>query len=172
MNHADISRLFAYTEWANHLVLDAAEALTAEQLARDFGSGQHSVFETLTHMMGAEWVWFERWEGGGYKSFAKLEGPLKLKFLKPEELPVLRDGWKELEANRAELLAGLTEEALQASITYTSLKGEQFSQPLIDQMQHVVNHATHHRGQIVGFLRALGVTPPTTDMIHYFRTVA
>ena len=33
---------------------------------------------------------------------------------------------------------------------------------------HVVNHATLHRGQIVGMLRQLGVTPPATDIVFYY----
>src|SRR5262249_12983048 len=34
-------------------------------------------------------------------------------------------------------------------------------------VMHVVNHATLHRGQIVGMLRQLGVKPPTTDIVFY-----
>jgi uncharacterized damage-inducible protein DinB len=41
--------------------------------------------------------------------------------------------------------------------------------PLVDQMQHVVNHATMHRGQIVGMIRQLGIDPPATDLLFYLR---
>jgi uncharacterized damage-inducible protein DinB len=34
-------------------------------------------------------------------------------------------------------------------------------------MQHVVNHATLHRGQVVGMIRQLGVAPPSTDLLFY-----
>jgi uncharacterized damage-inducible protein DinB len=34
-------------------------------------------------------------------------------------------------------------------------------------MQHVVNHATLHRGQVVGMIRQLGVAPPPTDLLFY-----
>ena len=40
---------------------------------------------------------------------------------------------------------------------------------LINQMQHVVNHATMHRGQIVGMIRQLGIDPPATDLLFYLR---
>jgi uncharacterized damage-inducible protein DinB len=33
---------------------------------------------------------------------------------------------------------------------------------------HVVNHATLHRGQIVGMLRQLGMKPPATDILFYY----
>jgi uncharacterized damage-inducible protein DinB len=31
--------------------------------------------------------------------------------------------------------------------------------------QHVVNHATLHRGQVVGMIRQLGIVPPSTDLL-------
>jgi uncharacterized damage-inducible protein DinB len=36
-------------------------------------------------------------------------------------------------------------------------------------MQHVANHATLHRGQVVGMIRQLGIAPPSTDMLFYLR---
>jgi len=32
-----------------------------------------------------------------------------------------------------------------------------------------VNHATLHRGQVMSMLRQLGVKPPATDLIFYYR---
>ncbi len=169
MTKKDILRQFAYTEWANHSVLDVAESLSADELHYEFHTGQHSIFETLVHMLGAEWIWLERWEGNKYRTLPNLEGPFKSA---GASLTEVRKGWNEIEKNRAAFLEGLSEEAIQAHVAYKNVAGDSFSQPLIDQMQHVVNHATHHRGQVVGFFRALGFKPPTTDMIHYFRTVA
>ncbi len=170
MNHADVTRLFGYTEWANHLVLDSSESMTVEQLTHDFGTGQHSIFETLVHMLGAEWVWLERWLGGERLSIPGLVRPFKSPG--PDAFSVVRQGWNQIEEIRTGYLTGLSEASLQAPLSYANLRGEPFAEPLIEQMLHVVNHSTQHRGQVVGFLRALGVTPPTTDMIHYFRTVA
>jgi len=30
-----------------------------------------------------------------------------------------------------------------------------------------MNHATLHRGQVVGLIRQLGIVPPTTDLLFY-----
>src|SRR3984957_17607743 len=35
-------------------------------------------------------------------------------------------------------------------------------------IMHVVNHATLHRGQIVGMLSQLGTKPPATDILFYY----
>jgi uncharacterized damage-inducible protein DinB len=34
-------------------------------------------------------------------------------------------------------------------------------------MQHAINHATLHRGKVVGMIRQLGVAPPQTDLLFY-----
>ncbi|MFL6446663.1 MAG: DinB family protein [Bryobacteraceae bacterium] len=36
-------------------------------------------------------------------------------------------------------------------------------------LSHVVNHSTHHRGQVSGFLRAMNYTPPPLDLVAYHR---
>jgi uncharacterized damage-inducible protein DinB len=40
---------------------------------------------------------------------------------------------------------------------------------LSDIVLHVVNHATHHRGQVSAFIRALGHRPPATDLTAMLR---
>jgi uncharacterized damage-inducible protein DinB len=41
--------------------------------------------------------------------------------------------------------------------------------PASQLVLHVVNHATLHRGQVIGMLRQLGVKPPNTDLFFYLR---
>lgn len=168
MTKSEISRLFIYTEWANHAVLKACESLNEEQLHRDFHTGQHSVLETLVHLLGAEWIWLERWEGKKFTHFGSLTAPYKME---GASIPAVAGAWNELEVERRRFMETLRDESLVSTVKYKNSRGEEFQQPLLDLMLHLVNHATHHRGQIIGFLRALGMKPPTTDLIHYFRTV-
>jgi uncharacterized damage-inducible protein DinB len=63
----------------------------------------------------------------------------------------------------------LTDESAEASISYHDLKGTPWTQRLGKLVLHVVNHGTHHRGQVSGFLRALGRTPPVLDLVLYYR---
>jgi uncharacterized damage-inducible protein DinB len=70
---------------------------------------------------------------------------------------------------RRELLAGLDGSALQQPRTFRRIDGTEMTLPLVWQMQHMVNHATMHRGQVVGMLRQLGRTPPVTDLLVFYR---
>jgi len=166
MNLADINRLFDYTEWANELALQAAAQLPDEQLRRDVGISHGSIFGTLVHMAGAEWIWLERWHG---HSPRKEEA---WSLWSPEscaDLPGLQDRWGAVVNKRARFLSDLDEERFAADMGFKLLSGDPSAMKLVDQMQHVVNHATLHRGQIVGMIRQFGIEPPATDLLFYLR---
>lgn len=75
----------------------------------------------------------------------------------------------EIEADRALFLRGLTDDDLERPLSYRNLKGEDFTQPLVDQLVHVVNHSTYHRGQIATLSRQAGFPAPATDLIVFKR---
>jgi uncharacterized damage-inducible protein DinB len=164
---ADIRHLFDYTEWANALAMDAADNLTDEQLRRDFGISHKSIFGTLTHMAGAEWIWLERWHG---RSPGKAEAWSMWTAESCGDLVTLNDRWGEVIDRRAQYVAQLNEEKLSADLSFNLLSGDPSSMRLVNQMQHVVNHATMHRGQVVGMIRQLGIEPPATDLLFYLRS--
>ena len=166
MNLADIRHLFYYTECANDLALDAAAKLPDENLHRDFGISHKSIFGTLVHMAGAEWIWWERWNG---RSPAKAEAWSLWSTDACADLPMLKQRWSELIDGRAQFISELDQERLDAELAFKLLSGDPNSMRLIHQMQHVVNHATMHRGQIVGMIRQLGLDPPSTDLLFYLR---
>ena len=166
MNVTDIRHLFDYTEWANWLVMDATATLPDEQLRRNTGISHHSIFGTLLHMAGAEWIWLERWNG---RSPAGIETWAAWTPESCESLAALHQRWQDIVDRRAEFIAGLDESRLIAQLAFTLLNRNPGSLPLAGQMQHVVNHATLHRGQVVGMIRQLGITPPATDLLFYLR---
>src|SRR5262245_40220297 len=159
MNLDDIRRLFDYTDYANGLALDAAENLTEEQRRHDFKISHGSIHGTLVHMAGAEWIWLERWRGASHSRIWTADDF--------GEVAALRSRWREIGAGRQERLHNLAEDGLGEDVTYKNLKGEPFTLPLVEQMQHVVNHSTLHRGQVVGMIRQLGLQPPAVDLVYY-----
>ena len=58
-----LRELYAYNYWARDRQLEACAALSQEQFLRPMGSSFSSVRDTLAHVMGAEWIWLERWRG-------------------------------------------------------------------------------------------------------------
>jgi uncharacterized damage-inducible protein DinB len=166
MNLANIRHLFDYTEWANDLAIEAASKLSDENLMRDFGISHKSIFGTLVHMAGAEWIWSERWNG---RSPAKAEAWSTWSTESCCDVVTLKLRWHELVNSRAQFMSQLDEERLLTELAFKLLSGDPSSMRLIDQMQHVVNHATLHRGQVVGMIRQLGIDPPSTDLIFYIR---
>jgi uncharacterized damage-inducible protein DinB len=166
MNLSDIQQLLTYTEWANDLTMDAAAKLPGESLNHDFGISHKSIFGTLVHMAGAEWIWLKRWNG---YSPAKAEAWSRWSTESCAELATLKGHWAELVNQRTQYVSQLDESALAADLPFKLLSGDPSSMPLVHQMQHVVNHATMHRGQVVGMIRQLGLEPPATDLIFYLR---
>lgn len=166
MNLADIRRLFDYTEWANDLAMQAAAKLPDEDLRREVGISHGSIFGTLVHMAGAEWIWVERWHG---HSPRKEEAWSLWSTDSCRDLPGLRDRWGGVIDKRGRFVSELDEERFGAEVEYSLLNGDRSTMALVDQMQHVVNHATLHRGQIVGMIRQLGIDPPGTDLLFYLR---
>lgn len=54
-------------------------------------------------------------------------------------------------------------------VEYENSQGRTFSNETKDIMFHIINHSTHHRGQIMAELRASGTVPEPLDYIHYKR---
>jgi uncharacterized damage-inducible protein DinB len=67
-------------------------------------------------------------------------------------------------------VASLDEAGISRVYEYKSLAGQAGSSPFWQMLQHVVNHASYHRGQLTTMLRQLGAQPgKSMDMIAYYR---
>ena len=164
METTQFQEIYRYNLWANRRVLVAAETLPADLFLKPMGSSFPGIRDTLAHILGAEWIWLRRWEG---------ESPVE--GVAAEEFPTvesLRDRWDPIARAQGAFLAKLTGETLAQPLRYRQLSGAEFEQPLWQVLQHVVNHSTHHRGQVVTLLRQLGQKPPTLDLIAYYRQAA
>lgn len=158
---ADILRLHLdYTAWASQRLLDAAAELSPEELTRDFKTADSDVLGTLAHIFASDRIWFSR-----------LQGNPRTTFLDPGErdLARLREAWPALLQRWKEWAAPLTDEQAAAKVAFRDMKGNPYEMPLWQILLHVVNHGTHHRGTVSGFLRAMVRTPPQLDLIAFYR---
>ncbi len=154
--------LFSYSAWANGWMLDAAEALSPEQLSATVAGAFPSVRGTLGHIVGAEWIWLRRWLG---------ESPTAAPgWVAESSLSELRGRLAALEAERDQFLGQLADGDLERVVEYRRVSGEAYADRLADLVRHVVNHSTYHRGQVATQLRQIGVSPPSTDLIIHVRS--
>ncbi len=155
-----LSSLYEYGAWVNRRLLEAAAALTEEQFKRKVLPGFGSVHLTLVHILGAEVIWFARWQGQSPKTI-----------LLPSELPTvtaIRERWAELTDERRANLASLDEAELAATVHWTNLRGQPYALPRWQVLLHCANHSTHHRSEVAAMLTELGHEPDSTDLLEYY----
>lgn len=162
MTYDDLNTLLDYHYWARDRLLDALDPLTPEQFTRDLGSSFKSVRDTLLHTYSAEWVWYERWQGRSPTAHVQAD--------QLPDVSSVRAAWREHETKMRAYLASLGEQGITRVIDYTMFNGTSGSTPFWQMLQHVVNHASYHRGQITTMLRQLGAQPAKSmDLIAYYR---
>jgi uncharacterized damage-inducible protein DinB len=163
MNLQDLRTMLDYHYWARDRLLDALEPLTPDQLNRDLGSSFKSIRETIIHTYAAEWAWHSRCQGHSPTALLPAD--------QFPDLAAVRRAWSQHEGNMRALLDGSGEDGVSRVFEYKLLSGEAGASPLWQMLQHVVNHASYHRGQVTTMLRQLGATPAKPmDMIAYYRT--
>jgi uncharacterized damage-inducible protein DinB len=64
------------------------------------------------------------------------------------------------------LVGRLDEAALAGELAYRNMADEEQRRPLLQVLGHIVNHQTHHRGQIHCLLSGTPVPPPPLDLIY------
>ena len=160
---AELREHFDYSAWASQRLVQAAATLTDAELQRDFQTADRSVLGTLVHTFAGDRVWLARFKNSPYPPFSTPAD---------RHLSVLVEQWPALYQQWDEWLSTQDDAAVAASLTYQDMKGNTWTNPIWKLALHVVNHASHHRGQVAGFLRTMGHTPPVLDLVAYYRSKA
>ncbi len=155
-------QLASYNVWANKMLTDAVLSLSGEQQFQQMESSFPSLYATVLHMWIAESIWWQR---------VKLNEKINIpgENLNPSTTDVVNglmqqsSAWEEWTSHASEMM-------LNHVYAYQNSKREQFKQPVYETLQHVFNHSTYHRGQLITMMRTLGVkTLPQTDFSFYCR---
>ena len=154
-------QLFAYDAWANRRSFGACAALTPEQFTRDMGSSFHSVRDTLAHIVGAQFVWLERFHGR--------IPPGLLPAADFPDIATLSARSNEIQQGLSDYVNQISAEDLAGGFEYRDLKGNSHRNVRWQTLQHLANHGTYHRGQITTLLRQLGAKAVSTDLIAFYR---
>lgn len=165
-----LRRLHRHRAWVNRNLLDAATALTGEQLRAAFPIGQGSVWKSLLHMYGAELAWFEALRGSeDYVVPGDAPGRLPGNQLGGggiADLPDLRQKWEALERRYTDYLAELSPDAMEETVARYSLALQtRLCLRRSDVLLHVCTHAHYTAAQVVNMLRQCGATTLPQTML-------
>jgi uncharacterized damage-inducible protein DinB len=158
---AQLQELFAYVAWANRKLFTALDALSAEDYKRDQKTSFGSIQGTVNHLVWADELWLRRWQ--------MAPAPAVEQGRDLETLAAARERWERVEAERARFVAAVGEDHLGDVITVRASSGGEFRHHLRETLLHVVDHNTYHRGQVIAMLRQLGVKPPVTGLVTFYR---
>lgn len=153
--------LFDYNHWANNRALAAAAQLTDEQFTKPLGSSFSSVRDTLMHICGGEWIWYERFHDRSHSAIPDHSNV--------QTVAALREHWRPQADRLLAYVASLTQSDLDRVLEYKTINFGVYKNPLWQSLQHLANHGTYHRGQIATLLRQLGAKPILTDLMHFYR---
>ena len=153
--------LFTYNGWANRIIFDAVAQLPEKQYFRDLKSSYGGVHGTLCHIVWAEQLWLHRW--------LKRPNPTVPQGTDLKSLKEVCERWDAVDGERAAFVAGMADAQLDDTRLVKPSSGGEYIHTFRQMFRHFINHSSYHRGQIVTFLRQLGHTPPSTDLILYYR---
>jgi uncharacterized damage-inducible protein DinB len=141
-------------------MMSEALKLSDEALHRDLKVSHGSLIGTLGHIHFADRIWYFRTVDPTIKVYMPTDT------LSPAEID---SEWSDIQRRWEEWSDGLADSDLSRVCSYKLLNGNPGETPVGQIVMHLVNHATLHRGQAMAMLRQLGVQPPPTDLIFYYR---
>jgi uncharacterized damage-inducible protein DinB len=155
-----VRMLCAYNAEMNRRLYEAAGRLDDAGRKRDRGAFFGSIHATLNHLVWADLTWMSRFDGWEKPGVGIREG-LRL-----------HDDFSALAAARAETDARLSGWAgrldaawLDGELTWFSGAAQrEVTRPRAVLVSHMINHQTHHRGQVHAMLTAAGERTGDTDL--------
>jgi uncharacterized damage-inducible protein DinB len=154
--------LARYHVWANERLLQATDALEPDALDREMASSFSTLRKTWYHIWDAEYVWMKRLQGLSFM-------PLPSQSLEAESgsfsLPLLS-----CSTELSQWVVSRADAWFAQRCAYPGPQGLNYFHPNGVIVQHVLNHSSYHRGQVVTFLRHHGAeSVPSTDYITWWR---
>ena len=154
--------LTAYNTWANMKILKFVEEAGEEKSVLPQQSSFPSIRKTVLHIWDAQSIWFNRIHGVSPQVWP----PVPFEGNTMMACQGLLESSREFEA----LVGKFKTEDIHKSITYQTLKGDEFQNTIFQIIVHLMNHSTFHRGQLITMFRGAGFAEfSATDMIAYFR---
>jgi uncharacterized damage-inducible protein DinB len=150
-----------FNAWANERLYDVVARLPDDAYRADRGAFFGSVHNTLNHLLLVDRLWIGRIEGQD-------RGIRALDQILYDDLDTLRAARRGEDRHLVELVDRLGDAELQRPVRYRRMVGEGLEEA---RAGHIVltmlNHQTHHRGQIHALLTQMDLVPPPLDVIFF-----
>ncbi len=149
-----------YNVWANKQMIDALFKLEPALVDKEIASSFPSLRKTVYHVWGAEDIWLQRLQHVAKPTWvaAAFEGSFQ----------EACHNWEQVSAQLLHYVSAMQDDALHNTLHYNDIKGNPYQRKIWEVLQHVCNHSTYHRGQLVTMLRQCGATEiPQTDFSFY-----
>lgn len=143
-------QLFAYDKWASQTLLDKFE--------KQFPQNER-IYELFSHTLSTKRIWLDRCLGLP-QTVERFQPRLPEEMV--NDLEVYHSAWMDF-------LDNLTDSSLGETVHYANFQGDEFDSKLADIITQVINHGTHHRGQIMVLMKEEGFVLPNIDYITFVR---
>ncbi|ALX48268.1 DinB family protein [Lentibacillus amyloliquefaciens] len=153
-------QLYDYNEWANGQIFNRLKELPKDVYRQEVQSVFSSISHVLAHVYLSDLGWIEVFSGKSMNYSLKLQ-----KQLKEEKVS---KGIEEMEAmflklsERYKLFLSKMENS-DKPLVIENPNGDLMETSVFEQVLHVVNHGTYHRGNITAMLRQMGYASIPTD---------
>ena len=143
-----LHQLFDYNFYCNKKIIQQCSAL---------GSVPENCVRLFSHILNAHHIWNHRLLG-----IPNTYGVWEMHAI---------DKWEDIhyENQRASFEIISNTDNFEKRVGYENSEGRSFANETKDILFHIINHSTHHRGQIMMELRKAGVVPEPLDYVHYKR---
>ena len=154
--------LARFNQWANERLYDACATLTDTERKRDRKAFFGSIHNTLNHLLVVDRIWVGRLAGA--------EPPIKsLDQIIFEDFDALRAARRQEDQRFIQIVDAIPEGRLEETVNYRRMSEPRTPQakPVHIALITLLNHQTHHRGQVHNMLSQAGVKPPALDIIYF-----
>jgi len=159
MNRDGVSSLYSFNTYANTIVLDFVEALSAEAFVRPSSPSHGSVHELLVHMLECEGFFLAQCQGQVF-NLAEAD---------TSTLAGIRKRWLTLQYKQQRYTDSIDNADLAREVV-VELGGQTLVVPVWKLLIQPVVHSAHHRGELSIVLTGLGHPMPTVDfLLHHIR---
>lgn len=157
-----VVQMARYNAWQNNKLRDVFKVIPQAELTKYRGAFFGSLFGTMNHILWGDTIWMSRWCSDVPEP--SVAGP---------ESARITPNYGVWDAERfrldgririwAETLSNMD---LQGDVSWFSdATNQNLTRPMGACVSHMFNHQTHHRGQISQMLKAMGATPPVSDLV-------